>query len=282
MKSEKQVKASKSNMDSNFKVETLKQIQHSMPEMHYHDFYEIYIEDQGVRDMLISNNYYVLNLHDIILVKPHMLHQSISNSTHTRSLVYFTEDYLYQYYSPELVEKFLSTFCYTYLTLSNENYYKVSSLVRELNRDIDERYNFLNLGNLLLTIQDNIKMYPPVQPAANFEIHKSETPLLAYVHENYLTLTSISEIADTFYITTSHLCRKFKQLTGYNIVQYVNILKIQKACDLLQKTDDAITEIALESGFNSTMYFCKTFKSILNITPTQYRKNTKMCKTIKY
>ncbi len=68
------------------------------------------------------------------------------------------------------------------------------------------------------------------------------------------------------------LCRTFKKLTGYTVIQYINILKIQKACDLLHETRKSITEIALDCGFNSTMYFCKTFKAILNITPTDYRK----------
>ena len=98
------------------------------------------------------------------------------------------------------------------------------------------------------------------------------SPLISYVHENFLTLSSIDEIASTFYITPSHLCRTFKKLTGYTVIQYINILKIQKACDLLHETRKSITEIALDCGFNSTMYFCKTFKAILNITPTDYRK----------
>ena len=98
------------------------------------------------------------------------------------------------------------------------------------------------------------------------------SPLISYVHENFLTLTNIDEIASTFYITPSHLCRTFKKLTGYTIIQYINILKIQKSCDLLHNSKKSITEIALDCGFNSTMYFCKTFKAFLNITPTEYRK----------
>lgn len=276
MKEETHTKASKSNMAANFKVETLKQIHHAMPEMHYHDFYEIYIQDQGSRDMLISNSYYVLNSHDILLVKPHMLHQSLSSSVHTRSLLYFTEDYLLQYFTPELVRKFLSIFRYTYITLSSDNYFKIASLVREMNRDIQQNYTFLNLGNVILTILDNLNENPPVGNTENIIPDKSKSPLLTYVHENYSTLHSINEIADTFYITPSHLCRKFKQLTGYTIIQYINLLKIQKACDILRNTDKSVTEVALESGFNSTMYFCKTFKEILKITPSEYRKSIKL------
>ena len=55
------------------------------------------------------------------------------------------------------------------------------------------------------------------------------------------------------------------------ILEIPNMLKIQKACDLLHDTTKNSTEIALDCGFNSTMYFCKTFKSILGMTPSEYR-----------
>ena len=88
------MKASKSKMAAEFKVEIAKQSQHAMPEMHYHDFYEIYIQDQGTRDHIVSNTFYKLNAHDVMLLKPTILHQSISLEPHTRTIVYFTDVFL--------------------------------------------------------------------------------------------------------------------------------------------------------------------------------------------
>lgn len=274
------MKASKSKMAAEFKVEIAKQSQHAMPEMHYHDFYEIYVQDQGTRDHIVSNTFYKLNAHDVMLLKPTILHQSISMEPHTRTIVYFTDTFLKRYFSPDMIQKFLSLFHYDCLSLTTENYYKAAGIIREMNKenyDNPDNLIFVRLSELFMILLKNSREHPPAIVQNNV-INTSNTkkeaisPLISYVHENFLTLDNIDEIATTFYITPSHLCRTFKKLTGYTIIQYINILKIQKACDLLHNTKKSITEIALDCGFNSTMYFCKTFKAFLNITPTEYRK----------
>lgn len=273
------MKASKSKIDSEFKVEIAKQVRHTMPEMHYHDFYEIYIQDLGSRDHVVSNTFYKLMPHDIMLLKPHMLHQSISPDTHTRTIVYFTPEFLHTFFTEFAVSELLSPFRYECLSLSSENYYRAAAVIKEMSQ-IDRHHPtasaYIFLSELLQIISKNIRDFPPdnVQKEEN-DMHSTEihavSPLISYVHENFLTLASLKEIADTFYITPSHLCRTFKQLTGYTVIQYINMLKIQKACILLHDTEKNITDIALECGFNSTMYFCKLFKATLNLTPSQYR-----------
>ncbi len=271
--------ASKSKMDTEFKAETNHQSHHGMPEMHYHDFYEIYIQDQGGRDHIISNTFYKLNPHDVVLLKPHILHQSISYEDHTRSLVYFTEDFLRSFFTTSTVQELLAPFRYNYLSLSSEIYYQITALVKDLckeDRYAPSPFAYLKVAEILSLLKKNIQFYPPATPERRVlnsspQENNQVSPLISYIHENFLTLTSIDEIAATFYITPSHLCRTFKKLTGYTIIQYINMLKIQKACDLLHDTTKNSTEIALDCGFNSTMYFCKTFKSILGMTPSEYR-----------
>lgn len=267
--------ASKSKMKSSFKVEMIKQIKHSMPEMHYHDFYEIYIQDQGERDHVVSNNYYKLGPRDVLLMKPNVLHQSISDNPHIRTIVYFTDELLKKYYSETICKELLSPFHHTVLTLTTENYYKISNIVREMTKeDLSDKYNhiFTELADLLLILSENIEQVSSKNIPINNQANVSISPLVSYVHENYLALDNITEIADTFYMTSSHLCRTFKKITGYTIIQYINNLKIQQACYLLLETDKSITDIALDCGFNSTMYFCRIFKNVLQITPSQYRK----------
>lgn len=277
------MKASKSKMKGDFKVEVARQSGHAMPEMHYHDFYEIYIQDQGSRDHIVSNTFYKLNPRDVMLLKPNILHQSLGLEGHTRTIVYFTEDFLSKYFSQPAIHEFLSIFRYEFLSLSTENYYRAAAVIRQMNKDdyqTPDSLVFAKLAELLMILRQNIRQKPPQVPTGGVLPCKqsqdgSISPLISYVHENFLNLDSIEEIASTFYITPSHLCRTFKKLTGYTVIQYINILKIQKACGLLHDTGKNITEIALDCGFNSTMYFCKTFKSVLNMTPKEYRKMSK-------
>ncbi len=273
------MKASKSKMDGDFKVEIARQVSHTMPEMHYHDFYELYIQDQGTRDHIVSNTFYKLNPRDVMLLKPNILHQSISPESHTRTVVYFTEAFLSRYFAPAQIQRFLSLFQYPCFSLTSESYYQAAGVIREMSREKPEEPDnliFVRLAELFMILLNNVRQHPP-SGTENGVFHTSVaadnaiSPLISYVHANFLTLENIDEIASTFYITPSHLCRTFKKLTGYTIVQYINLLKIQKACGLLHDTQKSVTEIALDCGFHSTMYFCKTFKSILNLTPTEYR-----------
>lgn len=267
-------------MSGPFKVEVARQSGHAMPEMHYHDFFEIYIQDQGIRDHIVSNTFYKLNPRDVMLLKPNILHQSLGLGEHTRTIVYFTEDFLKNYFSEAVVRDFLWIFRYESVSLSSENYYRAAGVIREMSREdcgLPDNLVFVKLAELFMVLRQNIRQKPPQSPKGGVllteQAHDSSiSPLISYVHENFLQLNGIEEIAATFYITPSHLCRTFKKLTGYTIIQYINILKIQKACSLLCGTGKTVTEIALDCGFNSTMYFCKTFKSILNMTPKEYRK----------
>lgn len=277
------MQADKSNMEGEFKAETSKQTRHAMNLMHYHDFYEIYIQDSGTRDYLISSTFYKLNPRDVILLSPNILHQSVSDDVHVRSVVYFTVSFLKTYFSDDLIRRFLSLFQYEYLTLTPEYYYQAAKTIREMKEEqISEEHNriFVKLADLfMILLRSVLENPPPLRNSTVINIQNpvdgSISPLITYVHENYLSFTSIEEIASTFYMSPSHLCRSFKKMTGYTIVHYINMLKIQQACGLLCNTDKSITDIALDCGFHSTVYFCKTFKSLVSLTPTEYRNVTK-------
>ena len=260
-------------------VSMTEQSGHKMSYMHYHDFYEIYIQNQSYREHLVNNTFYRLNPGDILLLKPSVLHQSLSANAHVRTVIYFSPHYLQQYYSTDLIRQLLQIFDYEYLTLTSENYYAVMQVIREMRKTSnDDPYNlhFAKLAEILMLFSKNLHEHPPVHSNANIldTQHLQDpqvSPLIAYVHNNYLNLTNIEEIASTFYITPSHLCRTFKKLTGCTIVQYINLLKIQRACTLLHDTDLNITQIATSCGFNSAMYFCRIFKQLVKLTPVQYR-----------
>ncbi|HIX15142.1 MAG TPA: AraC family transcriptional regulator [Candidatus Hungatella pullicola] len=275
--------ADKSSINGEFKVASVRQSNHDMPVMHYHDFYEIYIQDEGTRDCAIGNNFYKLNPRDIVLIKPNVLHQSLSSNTHSRTVIYFTESFLKKYFSAEVIQRFIGAFQSESVTLSSDSYYKISKIIRDMKKDSDlnsDNLIFAKFAEIFVLILKSIREQPTAslqssRVAAESSVNQGFSPLIAYVHENFLSLTSIDEIASTFYVTPSHLCRTFKKLTNYTIIQYINLLKIQKSCAMLHDTNKSITDIALDCGFNSTMYFCKTFRSLLHLTPTEYRRNIK-------
>ena len=59
---------------------------------------------------------------------------------------------------------------------------------------------------------------------------------------------------------------------GISLFAYINTLKIQQACEIMQNEKCTLTEIATRCGFNTSSYFCKIFKKIIGISPSEYRK----------
>ncbi len=69
-----------------------------------------------------------------------------------------------------------------------------------------------------------------------------------------------------------YISRIIKKNTGKTLNQYKNEMQITKSKNELLKTQKSITDIALQCGFCSASYFCKTFKKIIGVSPKEYRK----------
>lgn len=93
-----------------------------------------------------------------------------------------------------------------------------------------------------------------------------------YLANNYVSDWDLSELAALFYINSSYLSHIFKKKTGMTISLYIENLRIQNACKLLQDTSMPISEIATAVGYSDPNYFTKRFRKKTGISPGTYRK----------
>ena len=70
------------------------------------------------------------------------------------------------------------------------------------------------------------------------------------------------------------LHRKLKSLTGLSTTEFIRKERMKVAVSLLEKTDNTISEIAYQTGFNTPSYFIKSFKLIYNCTPSEFLSTT--------
>lgn len=85
-----------------------------------------------------------------------------------------------------------------------------------------------------------------------------------------ISLDAISQVAN---MTKNAFCKYFKKRTNKTYIQFLNELRLENACKLLQNKEDySIAEIAEASGFPNISNFNRQFKSSLNTTPLTYRK----------
>ena len=81
-------------------------------------------------------------------------------------------------------------------------------------------------------------------------------------------LDSLLKIA---HMSSSNLMRVFRKATGQTPIEYLVRLRINKAMELLHNTDQTITQIAMEVGFNDSNYFTRQFQRIVGESPRQFR-----------
>lgn len=92
-----------------------------------------------------------------------------------------------------------------------------------------------------------------------------------YVQENYMGNLSLDSMAEVLGISPKYLSRLFKQKTGTNLTEYVNVVRVDKAKELLLKTNLKIGEIYSMVGMDSRQTFMRVFKKYEGYSPSEYR-----------
>lgn len=83
---------------------------------------------------------------------------------------------------------------------------------------------------------------------------------------------STGELAQRLHISESHLARQFKAETGHTISEHIAAERAARAAHLLATTDQPVRDIAAYVGYLDANYFVKVFRSVYQVTPTQYRR----------
>ncbi len=95
---------------------------------------------------------------------------------------------------------------------------------------------------------------------------------ISYIAGHYMEKISLEKLAEITYISKSELCRCFGRVLKTTPVDYVIQYRIQEAAKLLAQTDDSVTKIAMETGFDSVGHLGRFFKKYMEMTPVEFRK----------
>ena len=103
--------------------------------------------------------------------------------------------------------------------------------------------------------------------------------LLDWIEQNYTDRITLEQLAQVARADSKYLCRFFKEYTGNSPIDYINRLRVERACLCMAEGDGNITEAALDNGFNDISYFCKIFKRYKGVTPREYRRMLEAAQT---
>lgn len=100
------------------------------------------------------------------------------------------------------------------------------------------------------------------------EIH----PVIQHIEQHYMEPVSMVQMAELAGLSTTHFNRRFRQLMHMTPNQYLRLVRVQVAQNLLTTSDRAIADISYDVGYSDQSHLTKRFKEVTGITPAAYRK----------
>jgi len=215
--------------------------------------------------------------------KLHMMNETISLSP---SDIFFTfpdtffsieseEDFTYMYISflGSRASMIMDT-----LTISPQNF---------LFSDCQEVYEFWKKGldtntELIDLIAESILLYSfcflgkKLIPATSKGDSKDSAASIIkkYIDDNFFNQKlSLEKISKNLSYSPKYISSVFKKNFNVGITEYLNIIRIQNACTLMQQGFTSITDVSNQCGFADAQYFSKVFKQKMGISPKSYIKS---------
>jgi AraC-like DNA-binding protein len=97
---------------------------------------------------------------------------------------------------------------------------------------------------------------------------------LEYISKRYMENIRLETLAACCSLSESHFRRIFVENMNMTPVEYVNLVRIQQACELMKTTHHSMEEIAARVGYTTASTFNRNFKKIVGTSPYQYKKNS--------
>lgn len=257
----------------------------NMKFLHFHPFYEIYILVQGRAEHVIEGRNFELQEFDIVLLQPYQLHKTnyYKNLSCFRLILSFDLAFFERTF-PEVAKEIHTLFLRPIPIYRFEESIK-NEFIQHFNRmylaskkegsttDFLVTSYFMQFFTLLLKSQDkNIYSETETPDTLDTKI----TDIVSYIHQNYANDLSLDFLANTFFISPHYLSKQFKQITHFNLVDYIQQTRVKRAQELLLNTNLKITVISEKCGFGSISQFNRVFHDITQLSPSQFRKSNKL------
>lgn len=107
----------------------------------------------------------------------------------------------------------------------------------------------------------------PADNAENHLVKRAED----YINEHYMEPVTLNDIAENLGVSKGYVSTLFTQNKDCGFVDYLNAVRVERACSYLEQNYFKIYEVAYKVGFRDEKYFSKVFKKIKGMSPKDYR-----------
>lgn len=251
--------------------------------LHFHNCLEIGVCHAGGKELYVEDRHEPFCTGDISIIPPYAIH--ISNNRQGQE----GEDCEYLYFHPEEILKPFypnglpkQLLWYNKNTISSCVYpmkrYKIlDQLIAAILNELRQKqpYYQSTVRGLILSLMVELSRLNNQESSGLTNAKRRDMtpilPALEQISKNFASPMTPGELADLCHLSTAQFGRIFKQLMSQCPADYIRMIKLQKACELLYSTEKTILDIALESGFQSLSAFNRAFLKAYNKSPGKWR-----------
>lgn len=251
--------------------------------LHSHDLLEINYVNHGTGYYLIEEKEYEIHEGDIYIINNHERHMAVHDGSLELEVIVFDPGLLweqrrgYQFLEPFFNRSARFTNCIREGGPGYEELKDALGHIREEYRGKKPGWELFVKSWTQLFMASLYRIYLEIQDeegqgASRHKIFTRLQPVVDYIHEHYLEQIELDDLVKVAMMNKSYLCSCFKKVLHVRMFEYIDQLRVDRACILLSTTSHTITEIAMMSGFNSVSYFNRVFKRSFDMSPGEYRK----------
>lgn len=251
--------------------------------LHFHNYLEIGFCYEGDGFLVLGEDEPRFSGREFSVIPPnypHTTNSDIGTISRWEYLFIDAEGFLKKSLdNPVKAEKMIQRIYSKALFLREEEYPSISAKILEIMnvmRDGKEFYLEEAKGILAALLTEIARLNRPSEEDRVEEetgkLTNMITRVLDFVSYHYMEDIKIEDLAKSCHISETHFRRVFTSYMKISPLEYINTVRVHTACELLQKTDDPVADIAHKCGFTTNSTFNRNFKQIMGVTPIEWRK----------
>lgn len=250
--------------------------------LHFHNFLEVGYCHEGAGEVVIDNQIYPFGANMFSIIPPNLSHTTNSDEgtqSYWEWMYFDIEQYLNNMYKDDaaFVQKLLTRIYRKGLLLHAQDHFVLDNILQNIIREMqikDVYYEESVKGFIQTFIVELLRLDDSEEKIKRTKQKAAQiSDALDYVRHNYGEEIKISQLAVACNMSESHFRRVFEESMNMKPVDYINLIRVQKACDLIKKSQISMGDVAYRVGFATASTFNRNFKKLVGISPYQWKQS---------
>lgn len=235
-------------------------------DLHMHKEIEILYMREGSQKIHIDNEEYIVRKGEAAIIFPEQLHDFVRESKEpTEEIIILCSPNFYRYFFSDMSDKVPLNPILKKEEIHPDALYSLEHI------EINDPFT-AQLASTIMIITRFLE-YIDLKVTKKIYVKDISYRVMEYIKEHFVQDLSLESIAEEFSVNKNYISHIFSHKFEINFRKYLGLIRAEYAATLLRTTDDKITTIAENAGFESQRTFNRIFREIYSVTPMEFRKN---------